>query len=180
MAGFDDRGRLFVADNAGLNLPADELLEQLPNMIRMLEDTDGDGRFDRSTVFADKMTFPQGAAWYRGALYVASPPSIWRLEDTDGDGVADRREELVQKFGFIGNAADIHGCFSRPPAASPGATADTATSSRTPTASRRARAWRPACFRAGPTAATSRCSAAAAWTIRSRSPSRPKATRSAR
>ncbi len=114
MAGFDDRGRLFVADNAGLNLPADELLKQLPNMIRMLEDTDGDGRFDRSTLFADKMTFPQGAAWYRGALYVASPPCIWRLEDTDGDGVADRREELVQKFGFVGNAADVHGCFITP------------------------------------------------------------------
>ena len=114
MAGFDDRGRLFVADNAGLNLPAEALLEQLPNMVRMLEDADGDGRFDRSTLFADKMTFPQGAAWYRGALYVASPPSIWRLEDTDGDGVADRREEIVQKFGFIGNAADIHGCFITP------------------------------------------------------------------
>ncbi len=114
MAGFDDRGRLFVADNAGLNLPAAELLTQLPNAIRMLEDTDGDGRFDRSTLFADKMTFPQGAAWFRGALYVASPPSIWRLEDTDGDGVADRREEIVQKFGFVGNAADIHGCFITP------------------------------------------------------------------
>ena len=48
-------------------------------MIRMLEDTDGDGRFDRGTLFADKMTFPQGAVWFRGALYVASPPSIWRL-----------------------------------------------------------------------------------------------------
>ena len=67
MAGFDDRGRLYVADNAGLNLSADELQKQLPNMIRMLEDTDGDGRYDRATLFADKMTFPQGAAWYRGA-----------------------------------------------------------------------------------------------------------------
>jgi putative membrane-bound dehydrogenase-like protein len=111
MAGFDDRGRLYVADNAGLNLPAEELQKQLPNMIRMLEDADGDGRFDKSTVFADKMTFPQGAAWFRGALYVASPPCIWRLEDTDGDGVADRRNDLVREFGFTGNAADIHGCF---------------------------------------------------------------------
>jgi len=34
--------------------------------------------------------------------------------DTDGDGVADRRDELVEKFGFIGNAADIHGCFITP------------------------------------------------------------------
>ena len=52
MAGFDDRGRLFVADNAGLNLPADKLLEQLPNMIRMLEDTDGDGPARRLTFAA--------------------------------------------------------------------------------------------------------------------------------
>jgi putative membrane-bound dehydrogenase-like protein len=114
MAGFDERGRLLVADNAGVNLKADELLAQRPNMVRMLEDLDGDGRFDRSTLFADQMTFPQGALWYRGALYVASPPHIWRLEDTDGDGVADRRDELVGRFGFIGNAADIHGCFLGP------------------------------------------------------------------
>ncbi len=114
MAGFDDRGRLFVAETAGKNLRSGDLLKQLPNFVRMLEDTDGDGRFDRSTIFADKMTFPMGALWYRGALYVAAPPSIWRLEDTDGDGVADRRTELVDRFGFSGNAASVHGCFMGP------------------------------------------------------------------
>ena len=40
----------------------------------MLEDTDGDGTFDKRTVFADKLTFPSGALWHRGALYVCSPP----------------------------------------------------------------------------------------------------------
>ncbi len=114
MAAFDDRGRLFVAETAGLNLRAAELLEKLPNSIRMLEDTDGDGRFDRSTVFADKMTFPMGALWHQGALFVASPPYIWRLEDRDGDGVAEHRQVLVEKFGFTGNAADVHGCFRGP------------------------------------------------------------------
>ncbi|MBX7167097.1 MAG: HEAT repeat domain-containing protein [Pirellulales bacterium] len=114
MASFDPQGRLYVADSAGFNLSAEELLAQTPNRILRLEDTDGDGRFDRRTVFADRMTFPMGAQWYRGAVYVASPPSIWRLEDVDGDGVAERREELVTKFGFIGNAADIHGCFLGP------------------------------------------------------------------
>lgn len=114
MAGFDDRGRLFVAETAGKNLRAGDLLEELPNFVRMLEDTDGDGRFDQSTIFAGKMTFPMGALWYRGALYVAAPPSIWKLEDTDDDGVADRRTELVDKFGFNGNAASVHGCFLGP------------------------------------------------------------------
>ena len=114
MAGFDEQGRLYVADNAGLNLSAEELEKQLPNSIRRLEDTDGDGRFDRSTTFADKMTFPQGAVWFRGALYVASPPNIWRLVDTDDDGVADERTAIVGRFGYIGNAADIHGCFVTP------------------------------------------------------------------
>ncbi len=114
MACFDDRGRLYVGESAGLNLKADELLRRLPNSILRLEDTDGDGRFDRRTVFADRMTFPMGGVWYRGALYVASPPYIWRLQDTDDDGVADRREVLVGSFGFSGNAASVHGCFLGP------------------------------------------------------------------
>lgn len=114
MAGFDDRGRLFVAESAGKNLRAADLLKAPPNFIRMLEDADGDGTFDKSTIFADKMTLPMGALWYRGALYVASPPNIWRLEDTDDDGVADRRDVLVDTFGFTGNAASIHGCFLGP------------------------------------------------------------------
>jgi putative membrane-bound dehydrogenase-like protein len=114
MACLDDRGRLFVAEAAGVNLRADALLKDPPNRIRLLEDKDGDGRFDSSTLFADKMTLPMGVLWYRGALYTASPPSLWRLEDTDGDGVADERHELVTRFGFTGNAADIHGPFPGP------------------------------------------------------------------
>jgi len=114
LAGFDERGRLFVASASGLNLPAPELIKQEPNFVQLLEDTNGDGRFDKGTMFADKMTFPMGALWHRGALYVASPPNIWKLEDRDGDGVADQRTVLVSKFGFSGNAADVHGCFLGP------------------------------------------------------------------
>ena len=83
----DDRGRLYVGDAAGLNLKKDELEKQLPNRVLQLTDTKGDGHYDKVTVFADKMTFPQGACWLNGSLYVASPPGIWKLTDTDGDGV---------------------------------------------------------------------------------------------
>jgi putative membrane-bound dehydrogenase-like protein len=114
MGCFDDRERLFICNNAGVNRSAEELEQELPNAINLLVDTDGDGRFDRSTVFADKMTYPMGSAWHDGALYVASPPNIWRLEDTNDDGVADRRDVLVNKFGYTGNAASIHGCFFGP------------------------------------------------------------------
>src|SRR5581483_9504787 len=66
---FDERGRLFVADAAGVNLRADDLLKQKPNRIVLLEDTNGDGVFDKSTVFADQMSLPMGVLWHDGALY---------------------------------------------------------------------------------------------------------------
>ena len=70
MAAFDDRGRLFVAENAGVNLDTDALLRDPPSRVLMLEDTDRDGVFDRSTVFADKLTFPQGVLWQIGRAHV--------------------------------------------------------------------------------------------------------------
>src|SRR6187549_2848245 len=60
MACFDPQGRLYVSDSAGVNLKGSELLKDPPHRIRLLEDTDGDGVFDRSKVFADKLVFPQG------------------------------------------------------------------------------------------------------------------------
>src|SRR5262245_20317389 len=117
MAGFDDSGRLFVCDSSGFNLlqgTSEVLVKNPPHMIRLLEDTHGDGRFDKSTVFADKMTFPMGALWHDGALYTASAPSLWRLEDAEGRGKATCRQEFVAKFDFGGNSCDIHGPFLGP------------------------------------------------------------------
>ena len=114
MGCLDDRGRLFVGDAVGVNWNKAQLEANPPNRVLMLEDTDRDGAFDKSTVFADKMTFPQGACWLDGSLYVGSPPSIWKLTDTDDDGVADKREEIVTGFDYTGNAADIHGPFLHP------------------------------------------------------------------
>lgn len=114
LVGFDDRGRLFVSDNAGVNLDKAGLTSALPSAIRMLEDADGDGVFEKAGVFVDRLTFPQGALWHEGALFAASPPSMWRFDDTNGDGVADARKEIATGFDFTGNAADIHGPFLSP------------------------------------------------------------------
>ena len=99
---FDEQGRLYLTEAAGLNLKAADLLRRLPNSIKRLEDLNGDGRFDKAEVFADKITFPQGAVWHDGALFTTAYPSVWRI---DGDG---RRSE-VGEFGSSGNAADLHG-----------------------------------------------------------------------
>lgn len=114
MGCLDDKGRLFVGDAVGVNWNKAMLEANPPNRVLMLEDTDNDGTFDKSTVFADKMTFPQGACWLNGSLYVGSPPGIWKLTDTDNDGVADQREMIVGGFDYTGNAADIHGPFLHP------------------------------------------------------------------
>ena len=54
-AAFDDEGRLYVTDSSGSNDKVDKQLAEKPHRVVRLEDTDGDGRFDKSTVFADKI-----------------------------------------------------------------------------------------------------------------------------
>lgn len=110
----DDRGRLFVTENAGLNLNFEQLKEQLPSKVLLLQDTNHDGVFDKRTVFADKMTFPTGCLWLDGSLYVCAVPGLWKLTDTNNDGIADERKEIVTGFGSSGNAADLHGPYLGP------------------------------------------------------------------
>jgi putative membrane-bound dehydrogenase-like protein len=114
IADFDERGRLYVADSSGSNEKVEQQLQKKPHRIVRLEDSDGDGRFDRGTVFAEGMMFPEGALWFAGSLYVAAPPSIWKLTDTDGDGLADQRSEWFQGKTLTGCANDLHGPYLGP------------------------------------------------------------------
>lgn len=110
----DEWGRLYVTDSAGMSDKADKQLELKPHRILRLEDVDGDGKYEKSTVFADRMMFPEGCLWHEGSLYVAAPPQIWKLTDTDGDGTADKREVWHDGKTLTGCANDLHGPYLGP------------------------------------------------------------------
>ena len=108
-ASFDDQGRLYVTESSGSNEAPDQQLKHPDHRILRLVDTDGDGQFDQSNVYAEKVMFPQGCLWHGGSVYVAAPPSIWKFTDADGDGVAEKREEWFKGGSLTGCANDIHG-----------------------------------------------------------------------
>ncbi|HID21068.1 MAG TPA: hypothetical protein EYP14_01525, partial [Planctomycetaceae bacterium] len=91
---FDENGRLFVAELTTYSL----LREKRLGRVSMLEDTDGDGKFDRSTVFADKLEWPTGVLPFAGGLFVCSSPVLLYLKDSDGDGRADSRDVVLNGF----------------------------------------------------------------------------------
>ena len=94
---FDERGRMFVCEMIDYS----ERRDVTPHLgrISVLEDRDGDGRYETSTVFADDLPLPTGLIWANGGLFVAATPNIWRFEDRDGDGRAEIREVAFTGFG---------------------------------------------------------------------------------
>ncbi|MEO6809346.1 MAG: PVC-type heme-binding CxxCH protein, partial [Isosphaeraceae bacterium] len=77
--------------------------------INVLEDTNGDGKYDKSTVFLDGLPFPTGVmAWRKGALICAAPEIIY-AEDTDGDGKADVRKVVYRGFATENYQARVNG-----------------------------------------------------------------------
>jgi putative membrane-bound dehydrogenase-like protein len=111
---FDELGRLYVTDSSGSSEKGPTQYEKKDHRVMRLEDTDGDGKFDKSTVFADKMMFPEGCMYYDGSVYVSAVPSIWKLTDTNNDGVADVRVEWHEGKTITGCANDLHGPYLGP------------------------------------------------------------------
>lgn len=96
---FDARGGVYVAELQ--DNPDDPPTGHAPrSRIKYLEDTDGDGRIDRHTVFADRLLAVEGIAPWRGGLIATAAPDILYLRDTDGDHRADVREVWYTGFGL--------------------------------------------------------------------------------
>lgn len=115
MMTFDARGRLWVAELSGYNIP--EFVTQLPvyldkdkpapqppkGRVVVLEDTDGDGRMDRRTVYWDNMDVPRAITFVGDRVVIGDPPRLWVTRDRDGDGVMDEKISRDDNFGTFSN-----------------------------------------------------------------------------
>ena len=100
---WDEKGRLFVCEMRGYMHDVEGAGEdQRIGRIVMLEDTDGDGKMDKRTVFADGLLMPRALMCVNGGLLVSEPPNLWFMKDTDGDGVADAKESVDASYGTAG------------------------------------------------------------------------------
>jgi len=96
---WDERGRLWVLES--VDYP-NEIHPGEPgrDRIKILEDTDGDGKADKFTIFAEGLNIPTGLCFYDGGVIVAQVPEMLYLKDTDGDGKADVRKVLNAGWGI--------------------------------------------------------------------------------
>ncbi|MBI1842529.1 MAG: HEAT repeat domain-containing protein [Verrucomicrobia bacterium] len=105
---WDAAGRLWVCEMRDYPTGIDEKWGP-GGRVRVLEDKDGDGRYETSTVFADGLPFPTGVmAWGKGALICAAPDVLY-AEDLDGDGKADRIEKAFTGFFTDNYQARVNG-----------------------------------------------------------------------
>lgn len=135
---FDARGRMWVAENFNYRTRREHTGDQV-SRIQILEDTDGDGVFDKKKTFTDKLTFTSGLACGFGGVFVGSPPNLTFIPDRDGDdkpdgppevlldgfGINDRHETLNSFiWGPDGWLYGCHGVFTHSRVGTPGANED--------------------------------------------------------
>jgi putative membrane-bound dehydrogenase-like protein len=109
---FDERGRMFVVEMIDYS----ELRDVTPHLgrVSMLEDKDGDGYYETSTVFADNLPWPTGILCANGGIYVIATPDVYFFKDTTGAGKADVREIVFTGFGSGLKLLNVQGLANCP------------------------------------------------------------------
>jgi len=90
----DEHGRAYVVEMRDYSERRPERLGR----VRRLEDTDGDGRYDRATVFLDHLPWPTAVTCWNGGIFLGATPGILFAKDADGDGVAEIFEPVFEGF----------------------------------------------------------------------------------
>jgi HEAT repeat protein/plastocyanin len=103
---FDAKGRLWVSTST--TYPQIMPGEAPQDRILILEDTNGDHRADKCSVWADKLAIPLSFEFGNGGVFVSDQPNLTFLKDTDGDGKADHREKLLTGFGTEDSHHALH------------------------------------------------------------------------
>ncbi len=103
---FDGKGRLWVSTST--TYPQIMPGEAPQDRILILEDTNGDHRADKCSVWADKLAIPLSFEFGNGGVFVSDQPHLTFLKDTDGDGKADHREKLLTGFGTEDSHHALH------------------------------------------------------------------------
>src|SRR5688500_13633615 len=105
---FDENGRMFVVEMRDYSERRAEKLGR----VRMLEDMDGDGRFEKSTVFLNDLPWPTAVMCVNGGVLIGATPDIVFAKDTNGDGIADETRTLFTGFGATSEKLNVQGLFN--------------------------------------------------------------------
>jgi putative membrane-bound dehydrogenase-like protein len=103
---YDADGRAFVAGMVDYSEQDKDSL----GIVRLLTDTNGDGVYDQTSLFAEGLSWPTAICCYDGGAFVGAAPHIYYLKDTDGDGKADVRQTVFTGFGR-GNVQGLFNSF---------------------------------------------------------------------
>ncbi|CAD5252030.1 MULTISPECIES: PVC-type heme-binding CxxCH protein [unclassified Imperialibacter] len=96
---WDEKGRLWVVETVDYPNTVRDEDGVGDDRIKILEDTNGDGKADKFTVFADKLNIPTSIVFVNGGILISQAPLFLFLKDTDGDDKADVREEVMGGWG---------------------------------------------------------------------------------
>ncbi len=112
----DAKGRVWVTEASNYRLFKHKVVMEEGDRVRVLEDTDGDGRADTATTFYQHPTLqaPLGIAVLNDRVYLAQSPELFYLEDTDDDGKADKKTVILTGFGGVDHDHAIHGIMAGP------------------------------------------------------------------